>query len=91
MGSSHQQRPTKFPHEPGLTYWPGLSHAGELAGAQSTNTVTAPAALLIAEVAEAHLLRLPRVSDDVQCKPEHERLLRAVVEHVWCRPGKDSS
>jgi hypothetical protein len=41
--------------------------------------------------AEAHLLRLTRVSDNIQRKPEHECLLRAVLEHVWCRRGEDSS
>jgi hypothetical protein len=40
--------------------------------------VTAPAVLLLAVEAEAHLLRLTRVSDEVLSKPEHERLLRAV-------------
>jgi hypothetical protein len=74
-----------------ISDWRGLSHDGELAGAQSTNKVTAPAALLIAVMAEAHLLRLPHVSDDAQSKPEQERLLRVVVEHVWCRPGEASS
>jgi hypothetical protein len=48
-------------------------------------------ALLIAVVAEAHPLRLPRVSDDVQSKPGHEKPLRAGVEHAWCRRGEDSS
>jgi hypothetical protein len=75
--------PTKFLYEPGLTHWRGLSHDGELVGAQRPHKVTAPAALLIAVVAEAHLLRLTRVSDDVQSRSEHERLLRAGVEHVW--------
>jgi hypothetical protein len=38
---------------------------------------------LASEVAaEVHLLRLTRVSDDVQSKSENERLPRAVVEHV---------
>jgi hypothetical protein len=91
MGSHTNNVPMEFLYEQGVTYWRGLSHDGELAGAQSTNKVTAPAALLIAVVAEEHLLRLPRVSDDVQSKPEHERLLRAVVEDVWCRPGEASS
>jgi Plant transposon protein len=38
--------------------------------------------------AEAHLLRLTRVSDDVQSKSEHESLLSAVTEHLWRRRGE---
>jgi hypothetical protein len=68
----------------------GLSHDGELAGAQSSNKITAPEAMLIA-VAETHPLRLTRLSENVQGKPQHERLLRLLVEHVWCRRGEASS
>jgi Plant transposon protein len=37
--------------------------------------------------AEAHLLRLFRVSDDIRSKSEHSRLQRAVIEHVWNQWG----
>jgi hypothetical protein len=91
MGSSHQRSSNEISIRTGfdvLATIVALWRTGESAKNQK---VTAPAALLIAVAAEAHLLRLPRVSDDVPSNPEHERLRRAFVEHVWCRPGEASS